>query len=128
MVRIKARITGGEELEAKFNDKSRIKDPVFNYLDFLSRDIKDTAARYSPVETGTLQGAWESSVQRNINPMTATVINQTVYALPLEESGNNPRRSGRIPFFKPAIDTVLAKITRRGKILGKEIEKEMKKK
>ena len=128
MVRIKARITGDKELKRKFEDKSRIKDPMGKYLDFISRDIKDTAARYSPVEHGILQGAWESSVQTNKNPMTATVSNATAYALPLEFSGYKPRASGKIPFLQPAVDTVMSKITRRSKLLGKDIEKEYKRK
>ena len=39
-IRIKAKITGDKELEKKFNDTSRVKEPVAKYLDFLLQTMQ----------------------------------------------------------------------------------------
>ena len=127
-VTIKVKITGDKELAQKLNDKSKIKEPVAKYLDFFSRDVANHAKENSPVDTGFLQGSWTAEVQTNRNPMPATVSSAVFYAPILEFSGYKPRASGVIPFLKPAVDTVLTKLNNMNRSLGKEIEKEYKKK
>ena len=127
-IRIKAKITGDKELEKKFNDRSRVKEPIAKYLDFFSRSVANEAKENSPVDTGFLQGSWAAEVQTNRNPMTATVSSAIFYAPILEFSCYTPRDSGVILFLIPAVDTVLTKLNNMNKSLGKEIEKEYKKK
>lgn len=127
-ITIKTKITGDKELEKKFNDRSRVKEPVAKYLDFFSRDVANHAKENSPVEQGFLQGSWTAEVQTNRNPMTATVSSDMFYAPILEFSGYQPRASGIIPFLRPAVDTVLKKLNNMNRKLGKDIEKEYKKK
>ena len=122
------RVTGDKEIEKKFKDEKRIKNPLMKYLDVISRDIKNKAQENSPVESGFLQNNWEAKVQTHTNPMAAVISSGVIYATRLEFSGYKPRRSGVIPFFRPAIQTVLNKIGNRGKELGKNVEKEMKRK
>ena len=122
------RVTGDKEIEKKFKDEKRIKNPLMKYLDVISREIKNKAQENSPVESGFLQNNWEAKVQTHTNQMAAVISSGVIYATRLEFSGYKPRRSGVIPFFRPAIQTVLNKIGNRGKELGKNVEKEMKRK
>ena len=121
-------LSSGKILEKKFKDEKRIKNPLMKYLDVISREIKNKAQENSPVESGFLQNNWEAKVQTHTNPMAAVISSGVIYATRLEFSGYKPRRSGVIPFFRPAIQTVLNKIGNRGKELGKNVEKEMKRK
>ena len=122
------KVTGDKEIERKFKDEKRIKNPLMKYLDVISREIKNKAQENSPVESGFLQNNWEAKVQTHTNPMAAVISSGVIYATRLEFSGYKPRRPGVIPFFRPAIQAVLNKIGNRGKELGKNVEKEMKRK
>ena len=126
-MKIKATFRGDKKLEKKLKDKSNIKNPLKTFLDLAHTIVKRKVKEFSPVDTGDLRATWTSNLNTNTNPMTATVSAGVVYALPLEESGYNPRGVGQIPFFKPAIQYFLQNKDKYFKQLGDHIEKRYKK-
>jgi phage gpG-like protein len=124
---LRVSVTGDKKLEKKFKDEKRMKNPMALFLEIMGRDIVNTAQQYSPVDEGILRNSFKAEVRTNSNPMVAVVSSNVIYAAPLEFSGYKPRKSGVIPFFRPAIDYVLRKLDKRAKELGKNVEKEYKK-
>lgn len=120
-------IKGDKEIIEKLKNDKNIKKPLEKFLELSQKIVSNKAKEYSPVETGFLRASWSGHINTTTNPMTAVVSNSVKYAMPLENSGYSPIRSGRIPFLKPAIDYYLQVKEKYFQALGRNIENEYEK-
>mgnify|MGYP003136854735 CR=1 FL=1 len=126
-IRHRVSLEGGEELSRKWRQASdRLAKPVATYWQKATRQIRTQAIEYTPVERGLLQSSYMIHIGSEKVPDEASIYNPVRYAGPLEhKEGARPRRTGRIPFFRPAIAKSAGAIRRWGKDLLREFREAM---
>ena len=127
MSQLNLQVTGLKELDKKFSDTKRIKKPMERFIRRMESKFRKQVMENTPVAKGKLRASYFTEYKFNSNPMSARVYNEQAYARPLEFSGFSPRRSGIIPFFRPAVEWLKNNMSQLHKQLGDELEREYKK-
>jgi hypothetical protein len=104
------KIEGAEELAKDLNPGKMLAKPLKHILSQGALLVERQAKQNVPVDTGRLRASFTHALDSRIVPLWSKVGTNVEYAATLEYSGKSPRRTGRIPFFAPAIEAMKGKL------------------
>jgi hypothetical protein len=117
-----------KEVQKKLNDTDRLGDAAESYVERIIISVKNLARRFSPVKTGSLRAHWNSAVESQGRNYIGAVGTNIFYARFLEFSQppKHPKEphgaEEKIPFLKPALNTVAQNMDKFNDELKKDIE------
>jgi HK97 gp10 family phage protein len=106
-------VTGLQEVQRKLEKEALLGTAVRKMLGKAALAFERQAKIFSPVDTGRLRASIMTKVSvPEADPLAgfASVSTETAYAGFVEYGKGHPRRTGRIPFWRPAYETAKEKI------------------
>lgn len=98
------KVEGLEELLERIQEEKFLGPHIRRFFERAGKTVENRAKTYTPVDTGRLRASVTTAVDAATVPLWGTVGTNVFYA-PYLEFGENkhPRRTGRIPFMRPAL-------------------------
>jgi hypothetical protein len=104
------RLEGLEQIQEKLKKENLLSKPLKMILEQGALTIERKAKEFSPVDLGRLKGSMTHQLDASSVPLWSKAGTNVEYAAPLEYSNKRPRKVGRIPFFRPAIEESREKV------------------
>lgn len=97
-IEVRIDISGFKRFDKKMNEA------IINGLKKGGLAVERRMKIYSPVDTGLMRRSMKTgNVVKTMDGYSIDIGPSVVYAIPLEYSSYKPRKTGRIPFMRPAL-------------------------